>query len=729
MFSLLINRKNIAMLTDILTNKPCAPIESIEVEIQQKFDKLIETNTLHYAILVEVTCVSISIASLCTDYRKEKLTFRAWLPYDYSSTTLFHITYFHQLISLIVGSVLHVACDGLICGLLLHICCQIEILNYRLKQIIRNPEVLRHCVIQHNLIFKFAHLLNKKFRYTITFQFIVSMLVVCFTLYQLSKMSVKFVELGLYMSCMLTQIFLYCWYGNEVKLKGLQLINNIFEMEWFALEQSVKKDLLIITRRSTVPIQFTSAYVMPMNLESFVTVSTQKLAIFYFNTKCKCNIEFSLLKIRPRMILLLLQILKTSYSTYNILQRAQDTNLLTIFGCWRPDSCNSLYKRVAYNVYSIVMVVVLNSFMLSQFMDIVLTVDNAEDFSDNFFVLLAMFISCCKLFSMLINRKNIITLLDILAKKPCRPLRSNEMKIQYKFDKDIDLYQLTKTTSHAKHVEMTLYMICMLTQIFFYCWYGNEVKLKSYELIDDIFEMEWMALDENRKKSLIIIMRRAIVPIQITSAYVIPMNLESFMGVNEFMENFYMLLAMIVSCFKMFSLLINRKNIAMLTDILTKEPCAPIESIEVEIRQKFDKLIEFAHLMNKKFRFTITFQFMVSTLVVCFTLYQLSKTSAKFVELGLYMSCMLTQIFLYCWYGNEVKLKGLQLINNIFEIEWFALKQSVKRDLLTITRRSTVPIEFTSAYVIPMNLESFVTLLKTSYSTYNILQQAQDSSV
>lgn len=61
--------------------------------------------------------------------------------------------------------------------------------------------------------------------------------------------------------------------------------------------------------------------------------------------------------------------------------------------------------------------------------------------------------------------------------------------------------------------------------------------------------------------------------------------------------------------------------------------------------------------MNKKFRFTIAFQFVVSTLVVCFTLYQLSKTSAKFVELGMYMSCMLTQIFLYCWYANEVKLK------------------------------------------------------------------------
>lgn len=108
-------------------------------------------------ILVELTCASTMIASLLTDYRKKKLTFRAWLPFDYySSTTLFHFTYFHQLISLTVGSVLHVACDGLICGLLLHICCQIEILSYRLKKIIRNPKILRDCVNQHNLISKFV---------------------------------------------------------------------------------------------------------------------------------------------------------------------------------------------------------------------------------------------------------------------------------------------------------------------------------------------------------------------------------------------------------------------------------------------------------------------------------------------------------------------------------------------------------------------------------------------
>lgn len=57
---------------------------------------------------------------------------------------------------------------------------------------------------------------------------------------------------------------------------------------------------------------------------------------------------------------------------------------------------------------------------------------------------------------------------------------------------------------------------------------------------------------------------------------------------------------------------------------------------------------------------TIAMQFVVSTLVVCSNLYQMTKSTtldASYFPLLLYMSCMLTQIFIYCWYGNEVKLK------------------------------------------------------------------------
>ncbi|XP_011050414.1 PREDICTED: odorant receptor Or2-like [Acromyrmex echinatior] len=92
----------------------------------------------------------------------------------------------------------------------------------------------------------------------------------------------------------------------------------------------------------------------------------------------------------------------------------------------------------------------------------------------------------------------------------------------------------------------------------------------------------------------------------------------------------------------------------------------------------------------------------------------------------MYTSAILVQIFIYCWFGNEVKLKSLQLINSIYNIEWLALSNSNKKDLLLIMKRAMTPIEFTSGYIITMNLESFVVLLKMSYSVFNLLHQTNE---
>ncbi|XP_070518472.1 odorant receptor 46a-like [Cardiocondyla obscurior] len=277
MLSLLVNRKNINTLINVLVEEPYKSLNVDEMRIQYKFDRIIYINTLCYTILVETTCACITLTSLFTVFRKGHLTYRAWLPYDYySSTFVFYITYAHQLVSLTAGSLVNVACDSLICGLLVHICCQFEILGYRLKKISNDHNILRNCVRHHNSILEYALILNSKFKMTIAMQFVVSTLVVCSNLYQMTKstsLNASYLPLLLYMSCMLTQIFIYCWYGNEVKLKSTQLLDNIFAMNWVTMNKNLKESLLIIMNRATIPIEFTSAYILSMNLDSFVGVS------------------------------------------------------------------------------------------------------------------------------------------------------------------------------------------------------------------------------------------------------------------------------------------------------------------------------------------------------------------------------------------------------------------------------------------------------------------------
>lgn len=67
----------------------------------------------------------------------------------------------------------------------------------------------------------------------------------------------------------------------------------------------------------------------------------------------------------------------------------------------------------------------------------------------------------------------------------------------------------------------------------------------------------------------------------------------------------------------------------------------------------------FARIVNIKFTNIIGFQFMASMMTLCSNLYQLTKSTlnADHFPLIIYTACMLTQIFIYCWFGNKVKLK------------------------------------------------------------------------
>jgi len=57
-------------------------------------------------------------------------------------------------------------------------------------------------------------------------------------------------------------------------IQSVQLTTNIFGTEWLTMMQGRKQNLLIIMNRSLTPIEFSSAYILTMNLDSFVNVST-----------------------------------------------------------------------------------------------------------------------------------------------------------------------------------------------------------------------------------------------------------------------------------------------------------------------------------------------------------------------------------------------------------------------------------------------------------------------
>jgi len=104
-------------------------------------------------------------------------------------------------------------------------------------------------------------------------------------------------------------------------------------------------------------------------------------------------------------------------------------------GCWQPISWTSLFKHIIYKTYAMFLVSSLYIFSISQFMNIVLNVENSDEFTDSLYMMLTVFVAGYKQVYMWIDRKNIMVIINVLNEKPFAACETQELKIQQKFEK------------------------------------------------------------------------------------------------------------------------------------------------------------------------------------------------------------------------------------------------------------------------------------------------------
>ena len=72
----------------------------------------------------------------------------------------------------------------------------------------------------------------------------------------------------------------------------------------------------MLMRRAMKPIEFTSIYIVSVNLESFMTVSIVRI---------QSSLSLSLFLCIENLRMHVLQVLKTSYSVFNLMQQSQES--------------------------------------------------------------------------------------------------------------------------------------------------------------------------------------------------------------------------------------------------------------------------------------------------------------------------------------------------------------------------------------------------------------------
>ncbi|XP_052751716.1 odorant receptor 46a-like [Galleria mellonella] len=158
----------------------------------------------------------------------------------------------------------------------------------------------------------------------------------------------------------------------------------------------------------------------------------------------------------------------------------------------------------------------------------------------------------------------------------------------------------------------------------------------------------------------------------------------------------------------------------------TYDPSDMIQRRLVDNANHYKTIASFVKEVESIFSEAMIVQFFAMAWVICMTVYKivsLSILSAEFMSMAMYLGCMLGQLFIYCYFGTELIMESEFICQSIYCGDWLSLSPSFRRKLLLLMSYCKRPLALRTAYIIPMSLNTYIAVLKSSYSLFTFLNR------
>nr|APC94240.1 odorant receptor 13 [Pyrrhalta maculicollis] len=160
--------------------------------------------------------------------------------------------------------------------------------------------------------------------------------------------------------------------------------------------------------------------------------------------------------------------------------------------------------------------------------------------------------------------------------------------------------------------------------------------------------------------------------------------------------------------------------------------CHHLEHIDVtknfkikEFVQHHRRILRFAENTEKLFSF-IYFSFIIMCLLAfCTTLFMISiiedRYSFQCLHLIFYQLSIFIMLFIPCWFATQVNIKSEKIPLAAYSCAWTENPRSFKNDLIIFMNNSQKPIQFKAWNLVDLSLETYMAVIKTSFSYYTVL--------
>ncbi|XP_063978223.1 odorant receptor 94b-like [Diachasmimorpha longicaudata] len=382
--------------------------------------------------------------------------------------------------------------------------------------------------------------------------------------------------------------------------------------------------------------------------------------------------------------------------------------LLRLWGVWVPQEWWPTWRKKLYPAYTVFVICFVYANTLSQIIELFTTYETVKGFINKSFILLSTIAGSVKGAHCILHRQEFINLAKTLESYPCRPETLEEEAIQREFNKKIK-------HMNRRYITMHLFTITTLTI----------ASILRDVPKGELYYKAWIPFDYTS-------------PPRFWSAYIHQVIAHYF---DLCMHAGYDTLApgMMIHACAQFAILGHRFRILpqrikeQLRESADINECHEFKALETKkltacVRHHL-QIFEFAKTNNNIFSGMIFMQYTVSSLVLCMSTLRLSQIHAfspTLLSIFLYFLSMIVQIFMPCFAGNQITIASERLCNDIYSMDWTILSTSTKRSLAMIIARAQKPLKFTSGYILTLSIDSFNSVVKTSYSAFNVLHGSSD---
>ncbi|KAL4708368.1 hypothetical protein ACJJTC_019604 [Scirpophaga incertulas] len=149
----------------------------------------------------------------------------------------------------------------------------------------------------------------------------------------------------------------------------------------------------------------------------------------------------------------------------------------------------------------------------------------------------------------------------------------------------------------------------------------------------------------------------------------------------------------------------------------------------IQCIQHHQKIVWFIKEVESVTAITVAAQFFGTAWIICMIVYRMVSViffTTEFLSMFIYFTCMLWQLYMYSYYGTQVKVESEFVCQSAYCSKWLAMSPGTRRQLLTVMTVVSVsakPITLLVAKIVPITLQTYISVLRASYTLFTVLNE------